>query len=100
MAKDLEKAQHVELMKQKKDQERRRVNVDRRTAAYLDKVAPALEEKKQKQDQLLDMYVKQREEKLDNEAMRQSQQKEMYKSNHFLELKQQTKANQSQVKKH
>ena len=37
-------------MKQKKDQERRRVNVDRRTAAYLDKVAPALEEKKQKSD--------------------------------------------------
>ena len=74
----------VELEKQKSDQERRRLKVEKNAANYLDKVAPVLEEKQLKKDQLLDKYVKQREEKLDSDAMRLSQQFEMYKSNHFL----------------
>lgn len=62
----------VELVKQKSDQERRRLIVEQNAAIYIDKVAPKLEEKQLKKDQLLDKYVKQREEKLDNDAMRQS----------------------------
>ena len=62
----------VELEKQKSDQERRRLKVEKNAANYLDKVAPVLEEKQLKKDQLLDKYVKQREEKLDSDAMRLS----------------------------
>jgi len=85
-AQENENAAQLELVKQKKDQERRRVKVEKNQAAYMSKVAPVLEERKIKIDALQDRYVKQREAKLDDDYLRKTNEKEMYKSNHFIAL--------------
>ena len=73
-------------MKQKKDQERRRGRVEKNQAAYMSKVVPVLEERKIKIDTILDRHVKQREARLDDDYLRKTNEKEMYKSNHFIAL--------------
>ena len=52
----------------------------------MSKVVPVLEERKIKIDTILDRHVKQREARLDDDYLRKTNEKEMYKSNHFIAL--------------
>ena len=93
----LERAAQIELVKQKEDQKRRRMILERNQQLYKTNVMPTLQAKQLQKEELTSKYIKQRDERLAEESFRKSEQKELFKITQASDLARQLEDKQRET---